>query len=128
MLTRFGRAYAAALSRVSGIALVNPGLSRVSEFVPATPGFGFAVVAIAAGGVGLDGANPASASVRTRRSVAPFTGVADAFAAGPAAGVAAGIGGGDGMSSGVGARPGPVAAAACAFAGGNSEARRSAAV
>src|SRR6266567_5284026 len=124
MLTRFGRTYAAALSGVSGFALVNPGLSRVSEFVPATPGLGFAVVAIAGEGIVMDGANPASASVRKRRSVSPFAGGA---VGGPAAEVA-GIGGGDGMSSGVGARPGPVAAAVCSFDGGNSEARRSAAV
>jgi len=128
MLTRFGRAYAEALSWVSGFALVNPGLSRVSEFVPAAPGLGFAVVAITGEGIVMDGANPASASVRKRRSVSPFTGGAAALADGPAAGVAAGIGGGDGMSSGVGARPGPVAAAVCSFDGGNSEARRSAAV
>src|SRR5437868_5785611 len=138
MLTRLGREYAAALSRVSGFALanpalrrvsglsrvsalapVNPGLSRVSGFVAANPGF--VVVAIAGEGIAMDGANPASASVKKRRSVSPFTGGSFGVVDGSAAEVVAGIGGGDGRSCGVGARSGPVAAAVCSF---RSEERR----
>src|SRR5882724_8268783 len=117
MLTRFGRAYAAALSRVSGFALVNPGLSRVSGLVVANAGLGFPVAAIAGEGIVMDGAHPASASVKKRRLVSPFTGGAVGLADGSAAGVAAAMVGGDGTSSGVGARPGPVAAAVCSFNG-----------
>src|SRR5439155_13096589 len=112
--------------RVSGLGSIFAGAAaapvRVSEFVFPNPELVFEVVGIAGDAGTTDDASPASASVSSLRSVWPFVGAVP-FSLGSLL-VTAGCG----MSSGVGARPGPVAAAVCSFDGGNSPATRCAAV